>query len=122
MSDTTFDTAGATTGLDPAAEEALVREGFWPKLRRNAGRLPFAEEAAAAFYSATDRATPLPVKATLFGALAYFVMPADLVPDFMPLLGFTDDLAVLLAASRAVTGSIRDRHRAAARRFFGEGG
>lgn len=109
----------ATAGITAEAAETLVRKGFWRKLRRHAGRLPFAEEAVAAYYSATDPKTSLAVKATLFGALAYFVLPADMVPDFMPALGFTDDLAVLLAASRAAAGSIRDKHRAAARRFLG---
>ncbi|MFC3227121.1 YkvA family protein [Marinibaculum pumilum] len=112
------ESTATATGLDPAAEEALVRDGFWRKLRRTAGHVPFAEDAAAAFYSATDRATPLTVKATLFGALAYFVLPTDAVADFLPLIGYGDDLAVLLAATRAVGGSIRDSHRAAARRFL----
>lgn len=112
------DTTGMSSGLDPAAEEDLARTGFWRKLRRTAGRVPFSETALAAFYSATDRATPLAAKATLFGALAYFVLPADVIPDLLPGIGFTDDFAVLLAAVRATAGSIRDRHRAAARCFF----
>ncbi len=110
-----------STGLGPAAEEALVRDGFWRKLRRTAGRVPFSETAVAAFYSAIDRGTPLAAKATLFGALAYFVLPTDAIPDILPGIGFTDDFAVLLAATRAAAGSIRERHRAAARRFFDRG-
>lgn len=94
----------------------MVRERFWRKLRRHAGRLPFAADALAAFYCAIDPATPLRVKGVLFAALAYFVLPVDAIPDVMPLIGFTDDLAVLLAASRAVAGHIGERHRAAARR------
>jgi len=112
--------AGATftTGLDPSAEEAVVRERFWRKIRRHAGRLPFATEAVAGFYCAIDPATPLRVKAILFAALAYFVLPVDAIPDVMPLIGFTDDLAVVLAATRAAAGSIQERHREAARRVL----
>ena len=80
-----------------------------------AARLPFAEDLLAAYYCAFDRATPLPVKAALVGALAYFVLPFDVMPDVLPLLGFTDDAAVLLTALRMVAGNIRPEHRDAAR-------
>ena len=68
-----------------------------------------------AYYCAFDHATPLQVKAALIGALAYFVMPFDLRPDFLPLIGFGDDAAVLLAALRMVAGHVRPEHREAAR-------
>jgi uncharacterized membrane protein YkvA (DUF1232 family) len=96
-------------------DEAEVKTGFWRKLRRHAGKVPFLEEAVAAYYCATDRATPIGVKAVLMGALAYFVLPGDLVPDLLPVLGFTDDAAVLYAALKAIGGAIRDEHRAQAR-------
>jgi uncharacterized membrane protein YkvA (DUF1232 family) len=96
-------------------DESEVERGFWRKLRRHAGKVPFLEEAVAAYYCAVDRATPLKVKAVLMGALAYFVLPGDLIPDIMPVLGFTDDAAVLFAAVRAVGGAIRDEHRERAR-------
>jgi uncharacterized membrane protein YkvA (DUF1232 family) len=51
----------------------------------------------------------------LVGALAYFVMPFDFMPDVLPLLGFTDDAAVLLTALRMVSGHLRPEHRDAAR-------
>jgi uncharacterized membrane protein YkvA (DUF1232 family) len=96
-------------------DEARVRRGFWPKVRRVAARLPFAEDLLAAYYCAFDRKTPLQVKAALLGALAYFVLPADTMPDILPLLGFTDDALVLVTALRMVSGHIRDEHRDAAR-------
>ena len=74
-------------------------------------RIPFAEDLLAAYYCAIDRETPTYVKAVLMGAVAYFVMPVDLVPDFIAALGFTDDATVLLAALRAVEGHILPRHR-----------
>jgi uncharacterized membrane protein YkvA (DUF1232 family) len=95
-----------------ARDEETVRRGFWPKARRVAARLPFAEDLLAAYYCAFDRATPLQVKAALVGALAYFVLPFDGVPDV--LLGYTDDAAVLLTALRMVAGHMRPEHREAA--------
>jgi uncharacterized membrane protein YkvA (DUF1232 family) len=96
-------------------DEARVRRGFWPKVGRVAARLPFAEDFLAAYYCAFDRATPLQVKAALFGALAYFVLPFDFIPDLLPLVGYADDAAVLLTALRLVSSHMRDEHRAAAR-------
>jgi uncharacterized membrane protein YkvA (DUF1232 family) len=96
-------------------DEARVRRDFWRKAARVAARLPFAEDLLAAYYCAFDRATPVKVKATLVGALAYFVLPFDAVPDMLPLVGFTDDAAVLLAALRMVAGHMRAEHRDTAR-------
>ena len=81
-----------------ATDEALVNEGFWDKLRKTLGRVPFIEDALAAYYCATDGKTPLYVKAVLMGALAYFIVPIDVIPDFIPGLGFTDDAAILATA------------------------
>jgi uncharacterized membrane protein YkvA (DUF1232 family) len=99
-----------------AADEAEVREGFWRKLRRLAARLPFAEDLIAAHYCAFDQRTPLRVKAALLGALAYFVLPADLIPDVLPVIGYTDDAAVLAAAIKLVASHITPDHREAAQR------
>jgi uncharacterized membrane protein YkvA (DUF1232 family) len=99
-------------------DEETVRRGFWQKLRRFGTRLPFAEDLLAAYYCAFDRDTPLQVKAALLGALAYFVLPFDAIPDMLPLLGFADDAAVLATALRLVAGSLRPEHRAAARRVL----
>jgi len=93
-----------------------VRRDFWGKARRVAARLPFAEDLLAAYYCAFDRATPRHVQVALIGALAYFVLPFDFVPDVLPLLGFTDDAAVLATALRLVAGHIGPQHRDAARR------
>ena len=98
-----------------AREAERVRREFWQKARRVAAGLPFAEDLLAAYYCAYDHATPVKVKATLVGALAYFVLPFDAVPDMLPFVGFTDDAAVLLAALRMVAGHMRAEHRDAAR-------
>jgi len=101
-----------------AREEARVRREFWPKFRRFAARLPFAEDLVAAYFCAFDRNTPRRVQVALLGALAYFVLPFDFVPDMLPLIGFTDDAAVLAAAIRLVSVHIRPQHREAACRVL----
>ena len=98
-----------------ARNEERVRRDFWRKAARVAAKLPFAEDLLAAYYCAFDQATPFQVRAALIGALAYFVLPFDFVPDVLPLLGFTDDAAILLTALRMVAGHLRPEHRDAAR-------
>jgi uncharacterized membrane protein YkvA (DUF1232 family) len=93
---------------------------FRDKVRRTLGRLPFIETALAAHHAALDRKTPASAKAVLLAALAYFVMPADMIPDFLVGLGFTDDMAVLLTAVRALSPHITAQHHAEARRQLGK--
>lgn len=93
----------------------LVRARFWPKIRAVAAHIPFAEDALALFHAAVDRETPAASKAVMLAALAYFVLPADAIPDWLPGLGFTDDAAVIAAALGVAGRSIKPRHREAAR-------
>lgn len=99
-------------------DTATVRAGFWPKIKQVARRVPFAEDAIAGWYAANDPATPSWVRATLIGALAYFVIPFDIVPDIFALVGYADDAAVLLAALKAVGSHITLGHRGRARRWL----
>ena len=114
-----------SVGFEPAdrlAEDSeSVRKQFWRKLKRLAVKLPFAEDLLAAYYCAFDRQTPRHVQAALLGAIAYFVLPFDVVPDMLPILGFTDDAAVLATALRMVATHITDDHREAARRAIARG-
>jgi uncharacterized membrane protein YkvA (DUF1232 family) len=102
-------------------DEQTVRREFWAKFRRVAAQLPFAEDLLTAYYCALDRDTPTSVKAALFGALAYFVLPFDFIPDMLPVIGFADDAAVLATAIRMVVGHIKPAHRAAAQRALKRG-
>jgi len=95
-----------------------VKRGFWRKLRRYAGYVPFSDEALAAFYCAGDRRTPSQVRAILLAALAYFVLPADIVPDILAGVGFGDDAAVFWAAWSMVDRHIRPEHRERAQAWF----
>jgi uncharacterized membrane protein YkvA (DUF1232 family) len=97
------------------SQEDSVRQGFFPKLARVFAAVPFAEEMAAAYYCAFDPATPIKAKGILVGALAYFILPFDIVPDFILGLGFTDDIAVLFAALNVIRTHMKPHHRAKAR-------
>ena len=101
-------------------DDRALRRSFWRKACRVAAHIPFAEDLLAAYYCAFDRDTPLPVKATLVGALAYFVLPVDAIPDVLPVIGFTDDAAVLATAIKLVTSHMRPAHREAAKNKLAE--
>ena len=108
-----------SVGFEPAERLAKdrdsVRRQFWRKLKRVAAKLPFVEDLLAAYYCAFDKATPRHVQAALLGAIAYFILPFDFIPDMLPVLGLTDDAAVLATAIRLVASHITPEHRDAAR-------
>ncbi|HYS47936.1 MAG TPA: YkvA family protein [Xanthobacteraceae bacterium] len=114
-----------SVGFEPAdrlaQDRESVRRRFWIKFKKVVGKLPFAEDLLAAYYCAFDRDTPTGVKAALIGALAYFVLPFDAIPDMLPVLGYTDDAAVLATAVRLVATHLRPEHRAAARAALARG-
>jgi uncharacterized membrane protein YkvA (DUF1232 family) len=99
----------------PLARRPPEPRRFWRKLKRVLADIPFAEDLVAAYYCALDRNTPAYVRAVLFGAVAYFVLPADMVPDFLAGLGFTDDASVPAAAIAAVGRHLQPEHRTRAR-------
>ena len=107
-------------GGDNAGGEREVREKFWQTAKKAARQVPFMEDAVAAYYCALDTRTPLRAKGILIAALAYFVMPADAIPDVIVGLGFTDDIAVLTAAISTIRAHLTPSHRAAAKRALTE--
>ncbi|KAB0572465.1 MULTISPECIES: YkvA family protein [Brucella] len=92
-----------------------VKKGFWKTARRAGRMVPFMDEVVAAYYCALDQNTPTRVRMTLMAALAYFVLPFDVIPDMLVGIGFTDDIAVLMAALTAVRTHITPAHKIAAR-------
>src|SRR5215468_1965450 len=108
-----------TVGFEPAdrlaQDRESVRRRFWIKLKRVVAKLPFAEDLLAAYYCAFDKQTPRHVQVALLGAVAYFILPFDFIPDVMPVIGFTDDAAILATAIRLVATHITEVHREAAR-------
>ena len=96
--------------------EQRVDEGFWPKIRRVAAKVPFAKEALSVWYCAKDDETPLAAKGMMLAALAYFVMPVDAIPDVIAGLGYTDDAAVFTALLAILGKNLKPKHKLAAKR------
>lgn len=101
-------------------DEERFGSDFMGLLKRVAKRIPFAEDGVAAFLCARDPATPRRVRLTLLAALGYFVLPLDAIPDLLPMMGFTDDAAVIAAAIAAVAGSITPVHREKAKKILAD--
>lgn len=100
--------------------EVKVREGFWPKVRKVASKVPFLDDVLAIWWCARDPETPIAAKGMMFAGLAYFILPTDAIPDVLAGVGFTDDAAVIAALLAVVGKNIKDRHRAAARKFLSD--
>jgi uncharacterized membrane protein YkvA (DUF1232 family) len=86
------------------------------RLRRLIRHIPLIDRTLAAYYCARDPETPLYARLALFAAVAYFIMPFDLIPDFIPMVAHIDDAAVMLLAIRLVGHCITPEHRERARR------
>ena len=98
----------------PDAIKRVVNE-FPKKLDSANGKISFGTKVTAMYYAIKDRKTPVKVKALLAAALAYFILPIDVIPDWLVGIGFTDDLAVVLMVLRQVAGSVTDEHYELAR-------
>ncbi|MEF2553566.1 YkvA family protein [Aurantimonas sp. A2-1-M11] len=105
---------------EQARQESEIRRSFFDTARRALRHVPFMDDVVAAYYCALDPKTPAASRGILLAALAYFVLPFDIVPDFIFGLGFTDDIAVLWAAFRSVRDNIRPEHYVKAREALGE--
>lgn len=107
-------------------EQEFSEGGFWEKVKhyaKTAGK-EVIEKALWLYYAAQEKETPLWAKTTCFGALGYFISPIDAIPDVTPVVGYADDLGVLVAAVATVAAFINDNVRANAakklRDWFGE--
>lgn len=99
------------TNLTPEAySEQYSEHSFWKKLARFASSAGYdvVEKALWLYYAAARPETPKWAKATVYGALAYFVLPADVVADILPVAGYTDDLAVLVFALTTIGSYVDD--------------
>ncbi|ARP92396.1 hypothetical protein CAL14_00380 [Bordetella genomosp. 9] len=111
----------------PSYEAAYTAPRFWRKLARHAkgaGRQAV-EKALWLYYALQDPKTPKWAKRVIYGALGYFVLPLDALPDLIPGAGYTDDVAVMAAALATVAFYIGDdvKRQAAAKllQWFGPG-
>ena len=77
-------------------ESSVIEEGVLKKVLLKAGRA-IAKPALEAFELIIDNSTPPQVRISMIGALTYLIVPVDLIPDFIPASGFSDDLVALTA-------------------------
>ena len=82
--------------------------GFWEKLAKFALKIgePVVYDALLLFYLLKSPSCPVQQKALILGALGYLILPVDLVPDAIPLLGFTDDAGALAVVIKVVKNNI----------------
>jgi len=109
--DDAIDPRRALTPAVLRVNEMRVQRGFWPKIVSTAARIPFADQALSVWYAARDPETPAAAKGMMLGALAYFVLPIDAIPDIFAGIGFTDDAAVFAALIATLGANIKRRHR-----------
>jgi uncharacterized membrane protein YkvA (DUF1232 family) len=119
-----------TAAMTEQTDTAIVLHGFtpdrfWEKLRRfarQAGRV-VVERALRLYWAAQDPRTPPWARRAIYAGLAYFIVPFDLIPDFLPGVGYTDDAATLLltlfAVSAYVPRDVKIRARAKTNEWFG---
>jgi len=91
--------------------EKYVKKGFWTKTKRIAAKVPFVMDSVAMYYCAIDQKTPLWAKGVAMAALAYLINPFDVMPDTIPVLGFTDDAAAIFAALKTSDKYITNEHK-----------
>jgi uncharacterized membrane protein YkvA (DUF1232 family) len=93
-------------------------ESFWAKVYRFARRagLEVLEKTFVLYYTLDDPDTPYWARAIIISPLGYFILPVDAIPDVVPVVGFSDDLAVLAAALATVTAHVKPETCERARR------
>jgi len=105
-------------------EKEYSDKSFWETLlhyAKLAGR-DVVERALQLYYTAQSPNVPTWARAVIYGALGYFITPIDAIPDLTPIVGYTDDLGVLVAALAAVmayvTPEVMERAAQKAREWF----
>ena len=94
-------------------EKQFSDDGFWDKVKKfakSAGESVL-EPALKLYYATQDPETPAWAKTTIYGALGYFISPIDAIPDLTPIVGYSDDLGVLVAATATVAAHIKKKHK-----------
>ena len=110
----------------PDFEKAYSEESFWNKLTQYAksAGIEVVEKALLLYYATQEDDTPAWAKATIMGALGYFISLIDAVPDMTPVIGYTDDLGVLVMAiatiSTYINQNVRDKTQAKLANWFGQ--
>lgn len=97
---------------DAEYSENFSEDGFWDKVTHYAKKAgeKVIEPSLKMYYAAQDADTPMWAKTIIYGALGYFILPIDAIPDVAPVVGYTDDLATIAAALASVAAHVKDEH------------
>ena len=113
--------------VDPKYQEEYSEDSFWEKIKgvlKTAG-LPLIYKALQLYYVMLKPECPMHIKAAIVGALGYFISPIDLIPDIIPIVGFTDDLgavaSALLLAHMYIDEEVKRKARETIDNIFGKG-
>ena len=102
-------------------ESSVIDEGVLKKILVRAGRA-IAQPALEGFELIMDNSTPPQVRISIMGALTYLIVPVDLIPDFIPASGFSDDLVALTAVislwQHHITPEIKSRAKSKLDKWF----
>lgn len=95
---------------------------FWGKLKKLARKagIKIVYAALLLYYVLRNPATPRADRTKIIGALGYLILPADLIPDFLPAVGYTDDLAALMWALYSVARNVTPEVKIMARQKLGD--
>ena len=95
---------------DNEFEENYSEDNFWKKLSKYAKAAGYdvIEKALQLYYASQEPGTPAWARATIYGALGYFITPLDAIADLTPAVGYADDLGVLALAITTVIVYIND--------------
>jgi len=97
-----------------SSDKSVPRVKLWKKIRHAGKTAGFTavEMSLVLFYTSTAKETPTWCKSVIYGALGYFISLIDGIPDLTPILGYTDDVAVMMAAMAAIAQYITPEIRA----------
>lgn len=91
---------------------------FWKKIKKFAKEIPFAKQALEMYYCFVDSNTPLWVKSSIIIPLGYFISPIDAIPDFLPIVGWTDDAGVIAGVYTLIKSYVTEEHTRKAEEFL----
>ena len=113
--------------MDPSKYQKYFSiDGFWSKLKKGAkkagGKVIYS--GLLLFYALESPKTPLRAKVQIYGALGYLILPLDLLPDLLPIVGFADDLSALglalASVSRNIDDDVKRKAKSKLRDFLGD--
>ena len=107
-------------------EKHYSEDGLWKKIGKVAKKagLKTVYMVLLLYYVLISDSTPKKYKAMIIGALGYFILPLDAIPDIIPAVGYTDDVAALagaiLAVAKCISPEIEAQAKAKLQEWFGE--